>query len=408
MDSETNRVQDDGDGRRNALAALADYLKQQKGALTDKWLLAVRRDPDIGAADRLTHQQLVDHLPEIYDECCDFLRTRNASALVDDARADAKIHGEIRWADGYRIDELIRELEVFRRILAVTVARYGEVDARFHGPLMANASSMMEQFFGEVTVHSVAQFASEQQRVVQTYTSQLEAANMELARTNASLQQALTERQRLTAIIAHEVRNFLQGLSPALAASRESANPLGPALRDVEALLSQLLEHTSLIANREPLHRDEFDPVALHQELMRAYLPAAEQRGLALVGSCEQVPRRVVADRLKVRQIVSNLLANAIKYTDHGHVALVFAPHDGQRWSLKVSDTGPGLSAQAADRLFGGLVGAHDTVPQGGIGLSITKDLVDLLGGSMSVITKSGSGTVIEVLLPLSAVPVAT
>lgn len=405
LESESQRTFD-AEAKRLTLAGLADYLEARQAAITDQWLLAVRRDPEIAAADRLTHQQLVDHLPDIYQECCNFLRTRDAAALIEGAKDDAKTHGGIRWADGYEIEELIRELEVFRGILAATILRYGESDTRFRGPIEAAANALIHRFFGEVTVNSVAQYAQEQQAVVATYTRQLEQANLELGRANASLQQALSERERLTAVIAHEVRNFLQGLkyskSSATPGAEHAAADFAQAqLRDVEDLLTQLLDHSSLIANREPMSFAEFDPAKLHEELMQLYRPAAQQKGLSFIGSCEAAPKRVVGDRLKIKQIASNLLANALEYTGAGHVSLAFERYDRERWVMRVADSGPGLSDAAAQRLFGNLGGNTELVPRSGIGLAITKDLVDLLSGSIQVVTKVGAGTVIEILLPI-------
>lgn len=407
MDSDSQRALVDAEARRLTLAKLADHLASQRVALTDQWLLAVRRDPEIAAADRLTHQQLVDHLPEIFEECCTFLRTRDASVLVEDAKSDAKLHGGIRWADGYKIDELIRELEVFRGILGAVVGRFGDIDPRFHGPIVASATSLVQQFFGEVTVHSVAQYSDEQQRVVETYTRQLEAANLELGRANTSLQQALSERQRLTAIVAHEVRNFLQGLKYVTRSSErmgERARAHADAqLRDVEELLGQLLDHTSLIANREPLAVAAFDLVKLYEELAHTYRPIAQQKSLSFLGGCADAPPQVSGDRLKIKQVAANLLSNALKYTPEGHVSLTFATQDAQRWVMRIADTGPGLAPEAAERLFGGFPHGGEVVPRRGIGLAITKDLVDLLGGSVQVVTKVGAGTVIEVVLPIRA-----
>jgi signal transduction histidine kinase len=406
MDSDSQRALRDAETRRMTLSQLADYLQSQRVAITDQWLLAVRRDPEIAAADRLTHQQLVDHLPEIYEECCAFLRTRDASVLVEGAKSDAKLHGGIRWADGYKIEELIRELEVFRGILGLVVARFSDIEARFHGPIVAAAASLVQKFFGEVTVHSVAQYAEEQQRVVETYTRQIEESNLELSRANAALQQALSERHRLTAIVAHEVRNFLQGLkyvtlAPGGERGERTLAYADAQLRDVEDLLSQLLDHTALIANREPLCPTSFDPARLHEELMQAYRPLAQQKHLSFLGSCAEAPKQITGDRLKIKQIASNLLSNALKYTLEGHVALTFALQDAGRWVVRVADTGPGLAPEAAERLFGGFPGSSEVVPRRGIGLAITKDLVDLLGGSVQVVTKVGAGTVIEVVLPI-------
>lgn len=406
MDSDSQRAGGDAELRRLTLAKLADYLVSQRSAVTDQWLMAVRRDPEIAAADRLTHQQLLDHLPEIYQECCQFLRTRDASVLIEDAKSDAKTHGEFRWADGYKIDELIRELEVFRGILSGMVLRFGELDPRFRGPIASAAAALLQQFFGEITVHSVAQFADEQQRVVRTYTQQLESSNLELSRANASLEQALSERQRLIGVVVHEVRGFLQGLKHSALSQgitgSTSMEHAGTQLKDVEDLLAQLLDHTTLIANGEPLSPSSFDPSVLHDEVLQLYRASACDKGLALIGTCADVPGQVTADRSKLQQVAANLLSNAIKYTNQGHVSLTFAARDQDRWVLQVADSGPGLDASAAKLLLGGGPG-NTEVPPRGIGLAITKDLVGLLRGSIQVITKIGGGTVIEVVLPIDA-----
>lgn len=398
----------DAEAKRQILSQLAEYLGAQHGAVMDQWLLAIRRDPEIATADRLTHQQLVDHLPDIYSECCSFLRTRDAATLIEGAKNDAKTHGGIRWADGYQIDELIRELEVFRGILGATISRYGDTDPRFRGSIEASATALVQRFFGEVTVNSVAQYAEEQHAVVAAYTRQLEAANLELGRANSNLQKTLSERQRLTAVIAHEVRNFLQGLKLPREYSEADENGADPKtreanaqLRDVEELLTQLLDHSTLIANRDAVASAEFEPATLHEELLHLYRPSAQRKGLALIGNCSAAPPLVAGDRLKIKQIASNLLSNALKFTSEGHVSLTMATHDADRWAMRIADSGPGLNADAAQRLFAGLIGTNESVPRGGIGLAITKDLVDLLGGSIQVVTKAGAGTVIEILLPI-------
>jgi signal transduction histidine kinase len=100
---------------------------------------------------------------------------------------------------------------------------------------------------------------------------------------------------------------------------------------------------------------------------------------------------------------VINLLANAVRYTNDGQVSLVFAEHDEQRWLIRIEDTGPGLSAQATGRLFGELTAGAEPVPSRGIGLGITRDLIDILGGSLQVVTQAGAGTRIDVVLPRKA-----
>ena len=414
MDSEAQRSSD-AESRRITLSKLADYLESQQDVVTEQWLLAVRRDPNIATADRLTHQQLVDHLPAIYHECCQFLRWRDTTALVDDATADAKEHGEFRWQNGYRIDELIRELEAFRRILAAAVLRFADVDARFAGTIERQASVLVHQFLGEVTVNSVKQFVIEQQAVVGSYTEKMQVANLELAQMNSTLEQALSERQRLTAVVAHELRNLLQGLTmvgrvwdeqPSAerpGAERPSAEQgrvfVQNQVRELEHLLLQLLQHSSMVENNEVV-TGQVELATLHAQLMWHYLPVAEKKGLTLHGDSSTAPLQVVGDVTKLRMVVENLLSNAIKYTPSGEVVLTFAAYDAGRWIMCISDTGPGLNAAALEQLFGTVGAAPQGLPRPGIGLAITRDLITSLGGSLQVKTQAAAGTTIEVILP--------
>lgn len=404
MDSDSQRVAAEAELHRQTLTKLADYLLAQRQAVTDQWLMAVRRDPQIEAADRLTHQQLLDHLPEIYEECCQFLRTRNASVLVEEAKSDAQIHGEIRWADGYEIDELVRELEIFRGILSTVVLRFADADPRFRGPLAVAASGALQQFFGEIAVHSVAQYASEQQRVIKAYTDQIETSNLELSRANNRLEQALAERQRLIAVVVQEVRTFLLALKYSdapqmLSGAQPSVTTTSP-VTESQDLLAQVLDHATLMATREPLTAASVDLAALHDELLQTHRPIAYRKGLALVGTCAPSCPAVRADVRRLKQVANYLLANAITSTVHGHVSLSFSLRDQSRWLMQVADSGPGLDEHVAGLLTD--MAAHlDTIPHGAVRLAMTKDLVNLLGGSLQVITKTGSGTVVEVVLPI-------
>jgi signal transduction histidine kinase len=408
MDRDPGRLRPEAESPRAALLGFVERLAQQEAALTEQWLLAVRRDPQIAAADRLTHQQLLDHLPDLYRELCDFLRNRDAGALAEDVKSDAEQHGEFRWRNGYRVDELVREIEAFRSIVAAAVTRYAGENAAFRGAVEATARALVHQFFGEVGVNSVKQYAGEKEAVLHAYTEKLEAANVQLGRANASLKQALVERQRLTTVVAHELRNFLQGLAHSARIWEQGANDTVRSqaraqIHEMQDLVTQLLEHSELISSQRAPSRDAFDPRALHAEIAALYRPLAEQKGLAFLGESGRAPAEVVGDRSRTRQIVINLLANAVRYTNDGQVSLVFAEHDEQRWLIRIEDTGPGLSAQATGRLFGELTAGAEPVPSRGIGLGITRDLIDILGGSLQVVTQAGAGTRIDVVLPRKA-----
>lgn len=393
----------DVESRRATLAKLADFLHSERTAALDQWLLAVRRDPTIPIADRLTHQQLIDHLPEIYLACCEFLRSREAALLVGDAETDAATHGELRWSDGYQIGELIRELEIFRGIAGAVVMRFAEIEPKFRGPIVAAAVALVQRYFGEITTHSVTQYSHEQQRVVRTYTDQLESANRELSRANVRLEQAVSDRQRLIAIVAQEVRAILVNMEAGRGTDAPEPPPAQSRLKDVEHLLGRLLDHTALIADRKALTPVDFSPADLHDELMQIFRPAVLARRLALIGDASHAPRRVRADRAHVKEVVENLLSNAIKFTAEGHVGLTFAAGSGEHWMIQVTDTGPGLTDAATGALMAGTAMGAGDVGGRTMGLAITKDLIDLLNGSVRVVSKMNAGTIFEVTLPVDA-----
>lgn len=407
MEMDPTRARAEVESSRTVLARFAHYLSSQQTVVTEQWLLAVRRDPKIATADRLTHHELLDHLPQLYAGLCEFLRKRDASTLVEEVKDGAEHHGEFRWRDGYRIDELLRELESFRHIVNGCITRYAQQDPAFRGAVEASASALVHQFFSEVEINSARQYATEQAALVHAWTEKLEAANVQLGRANATLKQVLTERQRLTTVVAHELRNFLQGLGQSAriweqqdAAPSSARVEVSAHIRDMQAMLTQLLEHSELITGKKTPERNAFDPAVLHAELVETYQPLAQARGLALVADSSAAPREVLGDRARIRQVAVNLLANAVKYTHEGEVTFVFAVHDEQRWAICIADTGPGLTSRATGRLFGELTGDDSSPPGRGMGLGITRDLVELLGGSMQVQTRAGAGTRIEVLLP--------
>ncbi|MGH8177164.1 MAG: sensor histidine kinase [Steroidobacter sp.] len=386
--------------RQTVLSRLASYLEAQQQAITEQWLLAVRRDSQIDSADRLTHQQLLDHLPQLYGELCSFLRERDAAILQDGVERDARKHGHYRWRDGYRLDEVLREVEILSRVLqASTLTRFRELEPEFRGVTEITGRTLVQEFFSEVTISSAQQYTAEQQGAAARYVEQLEQANR-------SLQRASSQRQRLTTVIAHELRNFVQGLSYAAGVwERQPEDVKARALvqvqiRDMHDVLQRLLEHSTGIGEGQPLTIEEYDPRALSDELAATHGPSAAEKGLRFSVSNHAAPRAVIGDRLKTRQVMANLVSNAIKYTEEGEVSLRLAAVDHAQWRIEVSDTGPGMTADTGARLIAGLGSIDEALPGRGIGLGITRDLIDLLGGSIQVVSTSGEGSRVEVVLP--------
>jgi signal transduction histidine kinase len=172
----------------------------------------------------------------------------------------------------------------------------------------------------------------------------------------------------------------------------------------LSAMIEEILAFTSLEEGRETVRPSEF----LAEDLVRSALavvgPLAEQKGIRLEQQFEATSVRVSSDIDKARQILVNLLGNAVKFTDGGTVRVRLSrTHSAVR--LDVEDTGIGISAEELPRLFRpfaqvdtGLTRRHGGT---GLGLYISRRLATLLGGHIEVASEPGKGSTFSVVLPL-------
>jgi two-component system sensor histidine kinase EvgS len=218
--------------------------------------------------------------------------------------------------------------------------------------------------------------------------------------------------------MGHEVRTPLAGISGGLSLLRHE--PLNPkAQRLVEAmgrsadrlveLLNNLLDAAKLEAHKITLHESPVSVQRLVHELADEFRPAAQTKGLILrVQGEEAWTDPVLLDPMRTRQVIANLVSNAIKFTQEGTVALILEPPAAAgpgrcRLVLHVSDTGPGVDPTVRDRLFERYAQAPSSTPGGtGLGLAIVRELVSLMGGEVTVDSEPGRGSVFTVQLELA------
>ncbi|AOH36263.1 ATP-binding protein [Luteimonas sp. JM171] len=235
-------------------------------------------------------------------------------------------------------------------------------------------------------------------------------------------EQASLAKTRFLATLGHEVRTPMTGvlgMSELLLGTRleERQRRYAESIHDAGDHLLRLLNDALDLARIEAgkLHF-EHQPFNLHQlveECRAMNAPLARQRGLefrSVVG--EDVPGWVVGDIVRVRQILLNLVGNAIKFTSRGHVELGVHRGEGDTVRFVVTDTGPGLNAQQRERLFRRFeqVDGPRTGPRyggSGLGLAICQELAAGMGGRISVDSAPGRGSRFEVELPLPSTAAA-
>jgi signal transduction histidine kinase len=148
----------------------------------------------------------------------------------------------------------------------------------------------------------------------------------------------------------------------------------------------------------------------LAAQLTIALQPAAQAKGLEFTLSvAPDLPVNVMSDQKCIRQIMTNLIGNAIKFTTAGSVTTQLQRPDPQHWSIQVTDTGPGMSPEVQARIFEAFWQADGTPTRQhkgyGLGLSIVKQLTALMGGTIRVQSEVNGGSIFYVVLPLTEHP---
>lgn len=229
--------------------------------------------------------------------------------------------------------------------------------------------------------------------------------------------QTLLARDRAMAALAHEIRqplHIILGYADLLAGSLPDIEA-----REPRVFTERILQTTSYLARLVddlldlaraglgglPVRPERFDAATLTREVAEAYLPAAGAKGLTLTCVTPTEAVEMDSDRLRVRQILSNLVDNAIKYTPRGSVTLRLE-RCTEDILFSVHDTGIGIAAADLQRAFREFERLEGAMAQGeagwGIGLTLVRRLVDLLGGHIDADSTLGQGSRFWVRLPRS------
>ena len=241
-----------------------------------------------------------------------------------------------------------------------------------------------------------------------------------LVRAKDEAEAANRAKSEFLANMSHEIRTPLNGIKGMLSLLRmtplddlqmEYAQAgIDSAVR-LNSLLSDILDLSRVEAGKMVLEREMFNLPYLVRQLVDLFRPAFEEKGIAL--DCHvapDVPEAVIGDSAKLNQVLSNLVGNGLKYTDKGSVRVEvvrlssFSP-GRSRVFFSVIDTGIGISEEVVQSLFRpftqGSQGYTRKYQGAGLGLSICKRLVALMGGNMSVESEPGVGSVFHVMIPL-------
>jgi signal transduction histidine kinase len=170
-------------------------------------------------------------------------------------------------------------------------------------------------------------------------------------------------------------------------------------------LLERLVDDLRTVSLAESgalqLHREPTDLAALLREVAAGHGAQAEAHGVHVEVRVSDGLPTVELDPTRIRQVIGNLLANALRYAPSGSQVTLSAERDGEMVAVEVADTGPGIAPEALDRIFDRFYRSADS-PGSGLGLPIARSLVLAHGGEISATSEVGRGTGIRFTIPTS------
>ncbi|HEY0797501.1 MAG TPA: response regulator, partial [Candidatus Baltobacteraceae bacterium] len=233
-----------------------------------------------------------------------------------------------------------------------------------------------------------------------------------LAEARDSALEAVRQKAQFLATMSHEIRtpiNAIVGMNELLTStdlSREQRDYVAVVKSSADALMSlinNILDHAKIEAGKMELESIAFEPATIIESAADLVAMQAQAKGLSLVTYiAPQVPQFVCGDQNRLRQIIINLISNAVKFTEKGSVDILCerAPSTDNAITLRftITDTGIGLSSRAQERLFAAYSQAEGGATSRryggtGLGLSISKRLVETMGGEIGIDSKEGAGS---------------
>jgi len=290
-------------------------------------------------------------------------------------------------------------------------------------PIRPGQAEVLEMRTGIVEYHDVSESAKALYEALAQTIAALEARTSELKLSNEQLEatvEALKRLDRLRAdflnALSHDLRIPLTSIIGYAELLQDAQNPpLGPdeqeyvthiidACRRMESMLEELLDYARLEVGRIKLHIEPVDPHALLDETFMFFRPLAEQKHLKLNAEVPETLPEALVDPDRLRQILNNLISNAIKYTPPGGSITVRACLQDDCVVFEVQDTGYGLSDEDKQHLFEKFYRSSRPEIQreqgSGIGLALIKGVIEAHGGHIEVVSKVGKGSLFLFTLP--------
>jgi signal transduction histidine kinase len=381
-------------------------------AIAEKLIDTIERDRKIPSSSYLGYSAIEDSLPTICQIILQAIADKNLSLVTPSQLEISERHGCVRSEQEFNPEEIVREFYLLKQIILAELR-----------PQLLNCSpeeilqklAFVDEAIEEVMENSFQSYAKNQQY-------QLEKLHQQIFLTNQELTRLIEDRQNNISYLTHEIKNpltsiigysdlFIRQQQLLCAENNSSISNLSHIHqvlqqgRKVLRLVNDSLEISSYQQGILKLRWQKVNVCKLVEDITFGLKSSIEAKQLDLVTECLPEPLEIETDSLRLQQIITNLLVNAIRYTPSGKIELTCHQIKSHILEIKITDTGVGIPESEQKRIFEPYfrsTKSQKNVPEGiGLGLAIVAQLVSLLKGQITLFSEVNVGSTFTVTIPL-------
>ncbi|WP_445635135.1 histidine kinase [Nostoc sp. DSM 114161] len=389
----------------------SQFLAEKTDTILDKWVKAVRKDRRIESADDLSYTAIKNHIPNVLKAMVTVLSKSEDNDIQSIIVASFE-HGAIRAEQGFDATEIAREYHLLRTVIFDTI----HVDLLKGTPAeIIRSMRLIDAIVDEAIARCFKSYLEERLRELRQLQTSLTLHNQELTRLISANQEYISQ-------LAHELKHPLTsiiGYSDLFLRQQRRKSKIKDNYTNLEHiervlrngrqllhLINDVLELSRYDAGQIKLQLAPTNVPELINNVYEMLEPLAVEKNLQIVVDCDRAPQELITDSFQLQQIVTNLISNAIRYTESGTIIVMCQVLEKHKWAIAVSDTGIGIApedqAQIFEPYFRVSAGDRPYLPDStGLGLAIVWRLVKLLQGEINLVSEVGVGSTFTIVLPL-------
>lgn len=349
-------------------------------------------------------------VPLLSDTIVDFIRQIDKSAqkrnvnIIQQLLARQQVLYTIKELTGLQIDKIMDTMKELEYQSSMNILKNKNESLKRSSSLVAIvglSALIVVVFFMSWTLQSLNK-AQQLQK------------NIQEAKKHA--EKLLMSREQLIYTITHDIKaplssiiGFLDLLMSEATLSKKQwyyLNNMHLSASHILDLVRNLLDFHSIEKEQPQLTSIAFSPASLIRSIYESFLPLIQKKELKFeLKSTFPEAKTFLSDPYYIRQIVNNLLSNAIKFTpEQGQISLISSQEKQHQWKISIQDTGPGIEEEDQVKIFEEFVRLGKTIEGTGLGLTISKQLTSLLGGTIEIESQKGIGSIFTLTIPLTPV----